>query len=1058
MGKVYYNAFISYSHNERDTYIAKKLHFMLEHYRIPRKISSASGKTHFTRVFRDQEELTLSSNLTEDIKEALENSEFLIVICSPKAAQSMWVEKEIELFLRSHDRNKVLLVLADGEPEDAFPDIIKKYTEPMAGDVRGNNKREINKKMKTEILRIIAPMLSCTYDSLKQRHREYLLQRIIAGLSAVAVLTVLFALYALDQRQQINDRYEEARRNQARYLCEISDKLLKSGDRIGALKTALAIGLEDDKETEPVVPEQVYALNNSLYTYDYSGSLQFKPDTIYELEGQVHYTDEDERKNGVVSQNGTEYFCIDRMGTAYILNTEDGECIWKISPQDILETIDDEFIYFQPVSDEKAVLISTTYIIYVDWKTQRVEKQIKTDELLKIGTLLCAAQESKVAIANGNSIAIYDIEQGKCIQNIKYSSEDDSYYYQPNSIVFRPDGKEVAVGVSAPQYESAEGKRGGIFRISLEDGNVTSLCSQNTETLIYLDNKTVAAIHSQYATEEEPSGFWYDNSYFVALYSMSDEKSLFYSEKYKITDITVPCYLSVETMEVLGDKQEVLIASINNNIIFYNPDTGEKLIEKNFDTGIVGFCKYDETRILVGFADGSIKNFVPDNQERFFAASMINTEVSEFTYCPETDTVIQAQAGSHNIIFSRCIHNKNAEMILKNAEIRDVEYYSVETNKGDTEIYRYVTYVNNDDSLSIAIYKAGDSKELALYSLKSPSFYVKNVEVREVNQQPIMFLSISDYDAIELVAINLQTGSIQTIYKNKDNDEWNNCSIKIFHDGNRALVFSRDRFAIGEVNESGISLPDVERESYPADEIEDAVVSYDDKYIVFVTSDSADMAFYQQIRIWDIANEKWQRLEDNLSVKIKKDSFDIGRSSNKIVYYTENGTIDTMDFEKGELLCSITYGQSDSLEISFINTDQYLITYSDNINLTLWDVTEGKMLMEEETGTEFIGHIYVDGSSKFFGIKNSFMGVNDAGISTQELKVYSLEESGRFYHFADIPYGYASFEAEEFFCAGGHGCYYGDFLDYKTLENQAEKILGDEKLSLVEKRKYYISE
>ncbi len=1058
MSNINYNAFISYSHNERDTYIAKKLHFMLEHYRIPRKLRSASGKTHITRVFRDREELTLSSDLTEDIKEALESSEFLIVICSPNAAQSMWVEKEIELFLRSHDRRKVLLVLAEGEPEDAFPDIIKKYTEPMAGDVRGDNKREINKKMKTEILRIIAPMLSCTYDSLKQRHREYLLQRIIAGLSAVAVLTVLFALYALDQRQQINDRYEEARRNQARYLCEISDQLLRSGDRIGALKTALAIRSEDDKETEPVVPEQMYALNNSLYTYDYSGSLQFKPDTIYELEGQVHYIDEDEKENGVVSQNGTEYFCIDRMGTAYILNTEDGECIWEISPQDILETIDDEFIYFQPVSDEKAVLISTTYVVYVDWKTQRVEKQIKTDELLKVGTLLCAAQGSKVAIANGNSIAIYDIEQGKCIKNVKYSLEDDSYYYQPNSIVFCPDGKEVAVGVSTLQYESAEGKRGGIFRISLEDGNVTSLCSQNTETLLYLDNETVAAIHSQYATEEETSGFWYDNSYYIALYSTSDEKSLFYSEKYKITDITVPCYLSVETMEVLGEKQEVLIASINNNITFYNPDTGEKLIEKNFDTDIVGFCKYDETRILIGFADGSIKNFVPDNQERFFSASMINTEVSEFTYCHETGTVIQAQSGSHNIIFSRCINNKNAEMILKNAEIRDVEYYSVKTNKGDTEIYRYVSYGDVDDNLTIAIYKTGDSEALALYTLKSSSFYVKNVEVREVNQKPIMFLSIVDYDKIELVAINLQTGSIQTIYDNDDNDEWNNCSIKIFHDGNRALVFSRDRFAIGEVNESGISLPDAGSESYPLDQIEDAVVSYDGKYIVFATSSDEDMWDEQRIRIWDIENEKWQKLEGNLSVKIKESSFDIGRSSNRIVYYTESGTIDTMDFEQGKLLYSITYGQTDSLSISFLNMDQYLIAYGDNINLTLWDVEGRKILMEEETDTEFPGQIYVDGSSKFFGIKNSAMAVNDAGISTQELRIYSLDESGRFYHYADIPYGYASFEAGEFFCAGGHGGYYGNFLDYKELETQAEEILDDEKLSLAEKRKYYISE
>lgn len=48
MSKVNYDTFISYIHNERVTYIAKKLHFMLEYYRVPRKIRSAVGKEHIT--------------------------------------------------------------------------------------------------------------------------------------------------------------------------------------------------------------------------------------------------------------------------------------------------------------------------------------------------------------------------------------------------------------------------------------------------------------------------------------------------------------------------------------------------------------------------------------------------------------------------------------------------------------------------------------------------------------------------------------------------------------------------------------------------------------------------------------------------------------------------------------------------------------------------------------------------------------------------------------------------------------------------------------------------
>lgn len=85
------------------------------------------------------------------------------------------------------------------------------------------------------------------------------------------------------------------------------------------------------------------------------------------------------------------------------------------------------------------------------------------------------------------------------------------------------------------------------------------------------------------------------------------------------------------------------------------------------------------------------------------------------------------------------------------------------------------------------------------------------------------------------------------------------------------------------------------------------------------------------------------------------------------------------------------------------------------------------MLMEEVPEPNFLGQIYVYGSSKFFGIKKSFMKANNERISTLELKIYSLDGSGRFYHCADIPCGYTSFVAEEFFCARGHGCHYDIF-------------------------------
>lgn len=82
---VRYDAFISYSHSEPDAFVAGKLHSMLEHYKVPKKIREISGKKKIERVFRDREELPLSANLAMGICEALENSEYLIVICSPRS-------------------------------------------------------------------------------------------------------------------------------------------------------------------------------------------------------------------------------------------------------------------------------------------------------------------------------------------------------------------------------------------------------------------------------------------------------------------------------------------------------------------------------------------------------------------------------------------------------------------------------------------------------------------------------------------------------------------------------------------------------------------------------------------------------------------------------------------------------------------------------------------------------------------------------------------------------------------------------------------------------------
>jgi hypothetical protein len=94
-----YWAFLSYSHTDKKW--GDWLHKALETYRVPRRLvgkDSRDGKIpeQLFPIFRDREELPVSADLGANINEALERSRYLIVICSPRSAQSRWVGEEIK--------------------------------------------------------------------------------------------------------------------------------------------------------------------------------------------------------------------------------------------------------------------------------------------------------------------------------------------------------------------------------------------------------------------------------------------------------------------------------------------------------------------------------------------------------------------------------------------------------------------------------------------------------------------------------------------------------------------------------------------------------------------------------------------------------------------------------------------------------------------------------------------------------------------------------------------------------------------------------------------------
>ena len=331
--KYTYDAFISYRHTELDKFVAENLHKQLEAFKLPGNIAKKkTGRTKIERVFRDKDELPLTNNLEDPIMRALQNSEYLIVICSPRLRESLWCKKEIETFIKLHGREKVLAVLIEGEPSESFPEellyveevithedgseeVVKKPMEPLAADIRGKNKKEMMKAMRTEMLRLLAPMFSLTYDDLRQRHKERRMKRILTAVSAGAAVCLLFgaistamALRIHSQKEQIETQNAEIQtqnaeiqaqsieiqnqnaillENQALALAEEAQRRLEAGDRIGAINTAVTALTAYEGIQMPYTAQAQYTLTESLYVYDTNSSI--KPVYQLELEGIIEF-------------------------------------------------------------------------------------------------------------------------------------------------------------------------------------------------------------------------------------------------------------------------------------------------------------------------------------------------------------------------------------------------------------------------------------------------------------------------------------------------------------------------------------------------------------------------------------------------------------------------------------------------------------------------------------------------------------------------------------------------------------------------------------------------
>lgn len=257
MVELRYRAYISYSH--KDERWAKWLHRALESYRLPRNLVGSRTVTgevpsRIRPVFRDRDDLSSATDLGSTVKQALADSENLVVICSPGAAGSHWVNEEIRQFASLGRTDRVFCIIVDGEPADdgsvaaCFPVALSEIglQEPLAADVRpwADGKH-------FALLKLIAGLLGLRLDELRQRDlqrrrkRRVLFAASVATVVALAIMTVV---------SKVSERHEREKAEQlATFVVDLGERLQTDAD----LETLALISTEAARHLQDLDPDKL---------------------------------------------------------------------------------------------------------------------------------------------------------------------------------------------------------------------------------------------------------------------------------------------------------------------------------------------------------------------------------------------------------------------------------------------------------------------------------------------------------------------------------------------------------------------------------------------------------------------------------------------------------------------------------------------------------------------------------------------------------------------------------------------------------------------------------
>lgn len=766
----HYNAFISYRHAEADIRVAEAIEKGLEQFHVPGKIRQKTGIKRINRIFRDKDELPLTSDLTAEISNALENSDYLIVICSTNTRESLWVPREIEFFLRNHTRKQILTVLVDGEPTDTIPEVLlsEKKTvrdfygneqeievpiEPLSCDYRMPPK----KAKKEELPRLASSLLGCSYAELMNRRRQYKIRQLSIIFSAMLLVAIGFGAYMfysrktiiesrkalvesneklvqsqqelLESREKIKENYNTALRNQSRYLANESKRLMDEDLRTTALLIALE-SMPAEGKSGVVTPEAIKALNEATYAYQTTFGFDMNPIWNYSLPNTIQSFE--------VSYDGKHLAALDEYGTLVVWDTKKHQEELRLTSESMYWTgysfTNDSFILwcYDSIAAYDISDFSLRYELHLDHSVHNLIYDYDNKNIILIGK---ASDPDPFSIKNYMIIKWLDEITGQEIKTKLIDDNNNSCYL--NTAKLSPDKKKIAFYASTLDFTD----------------RYYMVYDSETDSITRTDNigKTSACL-----------GWTPDGNLLAAIYQDDYQMYSFLNETYLKTDhIKISC-LDVNTFEPLW-SYDFSTNDISQGCRFYNLEASNSIL---FYCGNRAVTLDEKTgKMLYDHNTNDTIVHVDDNNND--GLPMYITSNGGIIY-PSTSTSNNALVQKYNLISSVSSADVCSGIFILRKNGKDVIQYDLNTTD---DSFNKTSGIQPLKALPTSTYVAGDVLLIYQSSIEVPELDV--IDIRSNNllysitfslpeNTDISFLS-SDYDKVYMYYVNNDTIFLRTL-------------------------------------------------------------------------------------------------------------------------------------------------------------------------------------------------------------------------------------------------------------------------------------------------------